>query len=90
LPELKETTVRRLKDLYKSNSLQPPPPKKSDTDDSDKDEDTKKKSNEVKELPRKKTGWPLLIGEELDVQIQQYIKDLKKRGLAINTTVVAL
>lgn len=68
--------------------MQPPPPKKSDTDDSDKDEDTKKKSNEVKELPRNKTGRPLLIGEELDVQIQQYIKDLKKRGLAINTTVV--
>ena len=31
-PKLKETTVRRLKNLYKSNSLQAPPPKKSDSD----------------------------------------------------------
>ena len=74
-PELKETTVGRLKDLYKSNLLQPPPLRKSDTDDSDEDDDTKKKSNKVKELPCKKTGQPLLIGEELDVQVQQYIKD---------------
>ena len=43
---------------------------------------------EVKELARKKTGRPLLIGEELDQQVQQYIKDSRKRGLAINTSVV--
>ena len=85
-PELKETTVRRLKNLYKSNLPQAAPPKKSDTDDSDEDEDIKKKPMEVKELARKKTGRPLLIGEELDQQVQQYIKDSRKRGLAIYTS----
>ena len=87
-PELKETTVRRLKNLYKSNLLQAPPLKKSDTADSDEDEDIKKKPMEVKESAHKKTGRPLLIGEELDQQVQQYIKDSRKRGLSINTSVV--
>ena len=40
LSELKETAVRRLKDLQKSNWLQSSPPKKSNTDDSEEDEDT--------------------------------------------------
>ena len=92
MPELKETTVRRLKNLYKSNPLQPAPPKKPDTDvstdDSDEDEDAKAMSSKVKELPRKKTGRPLIIGEELDVQLQQYVKDVRKRRLAVNTSVV--
>ena len=48
LLELKETTARRLKDLYKSNLLQYPPPKKSDTDDSDEDQDTKKSPTKLK------------------------------------------
>jgi len=55
LPELKETTVRRLKNLYKSSLLQPVPPKKPDSDDDD-DDDDKGTPSEVKELPRKKTG----------------------------------
>ena len=87
-PQLKETTVRRLKGLYTANLLQPAPPKKPDTDDSDEDEDAKAMSSTVKELPRKKTGRPLLIGEELDAQVQQYVKNARKRGLAINTSVV--
>ena len=43
---------------------------------------------QVQELPRKKTGRPLLVTEELDTQIQEYIKDLRKRRLAINTSIV--
>ena len=39
-------------------------------------------------MPHKKTGRPLLIGEELDMQVQEYIKDTMKPGLATNTTVV--
>ena len=89
LPELKETTVRRLKNLYK---LQPAPPKKPDTDvstgDSDEHEDAKAMSSKVKELPRKKTGQPLIVGEELDAQMQQYVKDVRKCGLTVNTSVV--
>jgi len=66
--------------------LQPVPPKKPDTDDSD--DDDKATPSEVKELPCKKAGRPLLIGEELETQVQQYIKNARKRGLAINTSVV--
>ena len=30
----------------------------------------------------------MLIGEELDRQVQEYIRDARKRGLAINASVV--
>ena len=72
--------------------MQPAPPKKPDTDastdDSDEHEDAKAMSSKVNELPRKKTGRPLIIGEELDAQVQQYVEDVRKCGLAINTSVV--
>ena len=88
LPVLKETTVRRLKNLYKSNLLQPVLPEKPETDDSDEEDTKATTSNKVEELPCKKTGRPLLIGEELDAQVQQYVKESRKRGLPINTAVV--
>jgi len=70
LPELKETTARRLKNPFKSNLLQPVQQKESETDNSDEEEDAKAViSNKVEELPHKKTGRPLLIGEELDAQV---------------------
>ena len=72
---LKETTVRRLKNMYRSTLKS-----KKSNDDS--------LQGEVQELPRKKTGRPLLVTEELDTQIQEYIKELRKRGLAINTSIV--
>ena len=71
---LKETTVRRLKNLYQSTLKS-----KSNDDGLQK---------QVQELARKKTGRPLLVTEELDTQLQEYIKDLRKRGLAINTSIV--
>jgi len=52
------------------------------------DESDKQQELPVKELPRKKTGRPLLLGAELDAQVQEYIKDLKRRGLSANTAVV--
>ena len=42
----------------------------------------------TQELPCKKTGRPLLIGEELDCQVQEYIREARKRELAINASVV--
>ena len=42
----------------------------------------------VKELPCKKTGRPLLLGDELDKQVQEYVKYMRDRGTAVNTTVV--
>ena len=43
---------------------------------------------EVKELPPKKQGRPLLLGAELDARVQQYIKEMRKNGVVINTSVV--
>ena len=39
-------------------------------------------------MPRKKTGLPWLIGKKLDHQVQEYIREARKRGLAINASVV--
>ena len=54
----------------------------------DESENSDKEVEEVKELPCKKTGRPLLLGAELDTQVQEYIKNVRRRGLPVNTTVV--
>ena len=36
----------------------------------------------------KKQGRPLLLGKKLDRQVQDYIKYLRKRGTAVNTSMV--
>ena len=69
---LKETSVQRFKNLYVAKA-------KGQGASSD---------HEVQELPRKKEGRPLLLPDELDYQAQEYIKELCKRGLPINTAVV--
>ena len=66
------TSVRRLKNEYQS-SLK---------------ESLKGSDDGVKELPCKKTGRPLLLGDELDKQVQEYVKYMRDRGTAVNTTVV--
>jgi len=43
---------------------------------------------EVKELPPKKRGRPLLIGPQLDDRVQVYVKEMRKTGVVINTAVV--
>ena len=40
------------------------------------------------ELLSKKNKWPLMVGDELDKQIREYISDLHARGVVINTSVV--
>ena len=57
---LKETTVRRLKNLYRS-TLKSTPAKSSDDS----------LHGEIQELPCKKTNQPLLVTEELDTQMQE-------------------
>ena len=79
---LKETTVRRLKNLYQSMLKSKLESKKLNADGEGAD------GQQVLELHRKKTGRPLLVIEELDTQVQEYIKDMRKRGLAINTSIV--
>ena len=69
---LKETSVRRLKNSYLSSLKD----KKGEH------------SGDVQELPCKKMGRPLLIGEEPDKQVQEYVKYLRKCGSPINTAIV--
>ena len=42
---------------------------------------------DVKELPNQKTGRPLLLGDELDRQVQSYILELRNNGGVINSAI---
>ena len=42
----------------------------------------------MQSIPSKKRGWPLLLGSELDEQVKAYIKDIRGKGGAKDTTVV--
>ena len=42
----------------------------------------------VPELPCKNKGWPLLIGEELDKQVHDYLHVLRKNGTPVNAAIV--
>ena len=70
---LKETTVRRLKNLYHQELLTKP---------------LKLGDDIVPELLPMKRGRPLLIGDELDRQVREYILDTRRVGGDINTAVV--
>ena len=39
-------------------------------------------------LPQKKRGRPLLLGEQLDKQVQAYITQLRSAGGVVNTPIV--
>ena len=85
--QLKETTVRRLKNLYRSelrNKLH-----SGGTDGSGED-NPGAMVEEIPTLPLKKTGRPLIIGAELDRQIQEYIRYFREPGIGavVNTKVV--
>ena len=43
--------------------------------------------NIVREFVPKKRGQPLLIGEELDEQVREYIRELRREGVVINSDV---
>ena len=45
-------------------------------------------SSDFKELPYKKIGRPLNIGEKIDSQVQAYIKHLRENGAAVNIAIV--
>ena len=44
--------------------------------------------HKLQELPWMKEGQPFLLPDELDYQVQEYVKELCKYGLPINTAVV--
>ena len=76
---LKETSVRRLKGEYRANSKKPGGNSSQDTS-----------GLEVQELPCKKAGKPLLLGEELDKQVREYVKYLRdlECGAVVNSAIV--
>ena len=45
-------------------------------------------TSEIQELPLKKSGRPLLLGEDLDKQVRDYVKYLREHSTAVNTAVV--
>lgn len=44
-------------------------------------------SEDLGELPNKKIGRPLLISEELDRQVQEYLRYLREQGSAVNSAI---
>lgn len=42
----------------------------------------------VLELPAKKRGRPLFLGEELDKKVKSYLNAMRSRGAVVNTSVV--
>ena len=72
--ELKEKSVRTLKNNYQ-NQL-----KASIKDVSN--------NRTVQELVSKKHGHPLLVGEEVDEQVREYVRELRKSGVIINAHMV--
>jgi len=69
---LKETSVRRFKGSYRDALRQ-----KTHDDTQD----------ELEELPTKKMGRPLLLGDEIDRQVKEYLKYLREQGSAFNTVI---
>ncbi len=41
----------------------------------------------IDELPAKKRGRPLLLGEELDRQVQAYLTNFRECGAVVNTAI---
>ena len=76
---LKETTVRRIKNVYlselKNGSFEASHSSKSGD------------SEVVQQLPPKKKGHPLLYGEELERQVCDYLQILRKNEVAVNTAI---
>ena len=68
---LKETLVRRFKILFQQSLKRP----------------CSDGSEELNKLPSKKMGRPLLISEELDRQVREYLQYLREQGSAVNSAI---
>ena len=69
---LTEPTVRRIKNAYLEELKGK----------------TLEQVEELKELPFKRRGRPLYIGEELDKQVQAYVEETRRQGGPINTAIL--
>ena len=45
-------------------------------------------TSEVQELPRKKSGRPLLLPDKLDLKVQECVKELQRNRSSVGTSVV--
>ena len=43
---------------------------------------------EINKLGNEKRGPPLLLGKELDMQVQEYVKSLRENGGVVNSAIV--
>ena len=84
---LKETSVRRLKNLYQAE-MKERVTEAIAASTSSSAIAIPCAASDVQELPRMKTGRPLLLPEKLDDQVQEYIKELRKCGASVSTAVV--
>ena len=75
-PTLKESIVRGLVKHLKD--VQSVAMGKSDSD----------KSGDVSTFAAKKQGRPLLVGEDVETQVREYIKESKASGCVVNTAVI--
>ena len=41
----------------------------------------------VSELPEKKRGRPLLVGEDIEDQVKEYIREIRASGRVVNTAI---
>ena len=73
-PNLKENTVRDWRNAYRLEL------RKRVRDESEGD-------NNITELPQKKKGRPLLLGEKLDKQVQAYLIIFRESGAVVNTAI---
>ena len=73
---LTETSMQRFKDLYKDHCREQSKPRQASADGNNAGPSEEAHREEVKELPHKKQGQPLLLPDALNHQVQEYIKDL--------------
>ena len=73
-PNLKENTVRDWRNAYRLQL------KKRVRNGSES-------GMNITELPQKKRGRPLLLGEELDKQVQAYLTSFRESGAVVNTAI---
>lgn len=69
---LKESTVQTWKKVYLSEMRK------------------RKRTNgnlDIEELPERKKGRPLMLGEDLDKQVQAYLTALRQKGAVVNTAI---
>ena len=74
-PNLKENTVRDWRNAYRLE-LKKRVRKRSEG-----------AAIDITELPQKKRGRPLLLGEELDKQVRSYLTSFRENGAVVNTAI---